>query len=228
MKKREFITILQNLEGFQQASLQREQYLTDAIITGDILYVVAFENGDLFDRLIIDLGCGPGRLTAGAALLGAANTVGIDIDLATLATCRANAQNLGVYARVHLLLADVEQLPVRDSESVLIRDSTVVMNPPFGKHDRNADRRFLIAAFRVSHNVYSVHLSHPKTRLFFDAFAGQQGFAVHQIYEYPMVLERSQDFHTKARKKIFVDLYHFLKQRALETEIGKEEEGKSE
>src|SRR5271157_2691821 len=190
-----------------------EQYLTDAIVAGDILYVIAFENGDLFDRWVLDLGCGPGRLTVGAALLGAASTVGFDVDLEVLETCRANARQIGVESLVHVVNAEVGHLPLREKISGGVRDCVVMMNPPFGKQDRNADRRFLVAAFLITRNIYSVHLSNPKTRLYFESFANKSGFFVDQIYEYPMVLERSQDFHTKARKKIFVDLYHFLKQR---------------
>lgn len=215
MRKRELINILQNLKGFRQYDLQKEQYLIDAVAAADILYVVGFENGELFDRLILDLGCGPGRLIIGAVILGIAAGVGVDVDLEVLTSCRENAREIGVEGQIHLLLADVTSLPLRIVEDLSLHDRTVVMNPPFGKQERYADRQFLEAAFQSAKNIYSIHLSHPKTRAFFGTFADKHGFFIDAIYEFPLVLEHTQTFHTHARKKIFVNLYHFVKKHAI-------------
>ncbi len=213
MKKREFISILQNLKGFQSYNVQKEQYLIDAVAAGDILYVVGFETGELFDRLLFDLGCGPGRLIIGAAILGSTAGVGIDVDEEALAICRQNAREIGVWSQIHLVLADVTILPLRNMSEVALQDRTIVMNPPFGKQTRYADRQFLESAFQIAKNIYSVHLSHPKTRTFFESFADKHGFFIDAIYEFPLVLEHTQSFHTHARKKIFVNLFHFVKKR---------------
>ncbi len=213
MRKREFISILQNLKGFQNYDVQKEQYLIDAVAAGDILYVVGFETGELFDRLILDLGCGPGRLIIGAAILGSATGVGIDIDKEALLICRQNARETGVWAQVHLILADISNLPLRSMGDLTLQDRTVVMNPPFGKQALHADRQFLEGAFQTAKNIYSVHLSHPKTRIFLENFADKHGFFIDEIYEFPLILEHTQTFHTHARKKIFINLYHFVKKR---------------
>ncbi len=213
MRKRELISILQSLKGFQRSDLQKEQYLIDAVVAGDILYVIGFEVGDLLDHLILDLGCGPGRLIIGATILGSAVGVGIDIDEGALAICRQNARDIGVWAQLHLVLADVVSLPIRPISESPLEDRTIVMNPPFGKHTRYADRQFLEAAFQIAKKVYSVHLSHPKTRIFLAKFASDLGFFVDAIYEYPLFLEHTQDFHTQKRKKIYVDLYQFVKKK---------------
>ncbi len=213
MRKRELISILQNLKGFSKYDLQKEQYLIDAVVAGDILYLIGFEAGELLDRLILDLGCGPGRLIIGAVILGSIAGVGIDIDEAALAICRQNARETGVWAQIHLILADVTSLPIRPTSELPLEDRTIIMNPPFGKHARYADRQFLEAAFQIAKRVYSVHLSHPKTRIFLDKFASALGFFIDAIYEYPLFLEHTQDFHTQKRKKIFVDLYQFVKKK---------------
>ncbi|OLS13378.1 MAG: DNA methylase [Promethearchaeota archaeon CR_4] len=213
MRKRELINILQNLKGFRKYDLQKEQYLIDAVTAADILYIVGFENGELFERLVFDLGCGPGRLLLGATILGITTGVGVDVDLDVLTTCRENAREIGVQGQIHLLLADINHLPLRIGKDISLQDRTVLMNPPFGKQARYADRQFLEAAFETAKNIYSVHLSHPKTRIFLGNFADKRGFFVDAIYEFSMILEHTQSFHTRARKKIFVNLCHFVKKR---------------
>ncbi len=213
MRKRELISILQNLKGFQKYDLQKEQYLIDAVVATDILYFIGFEAGELLDRVIFDLGCGPGRLIIGAVILGSITGVGVDIDEEALAICRQNARETGVWTQINLIHADVTSLPIRPITELPLEDRTIVMNPPFGKHARYADRQFLEAAFQIAKRVYSIHLSHPNTRIFLDKFVNALGFFIDAIYEYPLILEHTQDFHTHKRKKIYVDLYQFVKKK---------------
>lgn len=52
---------------------------------------------------VLDVGCGSGILAVGAALLGAASAIGVDVEDAALRTTMANAADNGVAARVSVL-----------------------------------------------------------------------------------------------------------------------------
>ncbi|MCP5025508.1 MAG: 50S ribosomal protein L11 methyltransferase [Actinomycetia bacterium] len=74
------------------------------------LVLEAFDQIDLDWRTLLDVGCGSGVLSIAAALLGARQAVGIDIDPEAVAITNENAERNGVGDRVEVsttLLADV-------------------------------------------------------------------------------------------------------------------------
>lgn len=73
---------LQNLESFSVPKQYLEQYPTSARVAGNLLFILALSTGDILfdiqtrhgaieDKIVGDLGCGPGILALGAHLLGA-------------------------------------------------------------------------------------------------------------------------------------------------------------
>jgi SAM-dependent methyltransferase len=71
------------------------------------------------DDLVIDLGCGDGRIPISAAKLGARG-VGVDIDPQRIAEANANAKREGVTDRVTFLLQDALTTDVSDATVVTL------------------------------------------------------------------------------------------------------------
>ncbi|KAL9694762.1 hypothetical protein quinque_014047 [Culex quinquefasciatus] len=83
---------LQTVEGFEKPKVYLEQYVTPSHIAAHALYTIETNYGDLENKLVLDLGCGPGMLSIGAALLGAQHVVGIEIDLDAIKVFQENVQ----------------------------------------------------------------------------------------------------------------------------------------
>jgi len=138
---------------FSNPSEALEQYITPSDIAADMLWLTYMTN-DLSGKLVFDLGCGTGRLSYGALLLGANHVICIDIDYDALSKARGFLE-LRTNVPVSFVAGDIrESIPIRE-----VRDCTVVMNPPFGVHLslRGADMDFVRAALSICRDVYSLH-----------------------------------------------------------------------
>jgi len=146
MKLRQLEIKLQKIQGFPSPSANLEQYMTPAPLAARLLYEAAL-SGDIAGRKVLDLGCGTGMLSIGAALLGAEVT-GVDTDEKILAVARKNAEAFGV---------EIEfiQMHIDDNSSGLSAD-TVIMNPPFGAQKEHADRPFLDFAIKAAPVCYGI------------------------------------------------------------------------
>ena len=136
MRHSELVQALERLQPFRSPSARLEQVQTPSEAAAEMLEA-ALARDDLAGRRVADLGSGTGRLAIGAALLGAAEVVGVEADPGAVETARHNAQQSRV--RVEFLHGDVAGW----TGSV----ETVLMNPPFGAQRRGADRPFWRAAF---------------------------------------------------------------------------------
>jgi putative methylase len=183
---------LQDLEGFEKPEASLEQYETPAVLASDLLHL-AWSHGDLEAR-VLDLGCGTGVLGVGAALYGA-SVVGVDMDGNALRIACSNAVAADVTNRTDWVRGDVNALPVR-------RVETVVMNPPFGAQRSGADRPFLRAAESVADVVYTVHNN--GSLEFVESFVEGE---VTDAFETTIKLPRSFDFHKDEEREIVVEVY---------------------
>ena len=93
MKLRKLEMILQGLKDFENPDVSLEQYSTPAEVAARMLHH-AYMKGDIEDMNILDLGCGTGVLSCGAALLDASEVTGVDIDSSALAIAEENAEKL--------------------------------------------------------------------------------------------------------------------------------------
>ncbi len=93
---------------------------------------------------IADLGCGTGRLSIAAAILGAEVT-GFEIDEEAINIAKE-------YSRRENL--DIKWV-TKPIEAIEEEFDTVIMNPPFGSQRPGADRIFLEKAMSISKNVGS-------------------------------------------------------------------------
>ena len=61
--------VLQQIPNFSDPIPSLEQYNTPADTAATLLHMVAYSFHDLYEKLILDLGCGTGRLSIGSAIL---------------------------------------------------------------------------------------------------------------------------------------------------------------
>jgi len=176
-----------------------EQYTIPSDVAVEILYVATYIYDDITNKTVVDLGCGTGRLALGAALLGAEETVGIDIDRLAVKTAKKNAEKLKVDGKTHWIIADIEVL--RGGFD------TVLQNPPFGVQRRGADRKFIEKALGIGHRVYSLHKSGESNRKFIKRFIELHGGEVTGIFPLEMTIPKMFEFHTKKKHSLKVDLY---------------------
>ena len=84
MKLKNLEIRLQKVAGFKKPKAEFEQYMTPAPLAARFLFD-AFLHGDIEGMKVLDLGCGTGMLSVGAALLGG-NVTGVDGDSSALLT----------------------------------------------------------------------------------------------------------------------------------------------
>ena len=193
MKKKELERALQRVTPHTRPRPDLEQYSTPATIAADMLYT-AHTFGDVEGREVVDLGCGSGILSIGAALLGAKRVTGIDVDPQAIDDARRNVEEAGV--KVELLNTDI-----RDAD---LRADTVIMNPPFGAQRRNADRPFLETALRIAPRAYSLHNARTLGFLVGMIRAMDATIFFHKSYKFE--IPHLFEFHDRKKKDIEVVL----------------------
>jgi putative methylase len=153
--------------------------------------------GDLFGQRVLDLGCGPGILAIGAALLGASMVTGIDTDASVLEIARENARRSGVV---------VTWSEGRVGESPLPEADTVLMNPPFGVQKHGAVIPFLEAGAEVVVPGGALYLfAGPAAQKFIAKLVVSHHLKVeeHVRLEWPFPAVFAH--HTQRRGKVIVD-----------------------
>jgi putative methylase len=215
VRKLDIERFLANVAPQPTPQVQLEQYTISEAVAANMLYI-AYTNGNVEGKKVLDLACGTGRLALGAAYLGAESVVGVDVDRSAIRTARENLAKTGV-AGLQWVLGDIA--------AVTGHFDTVLENPPFGVQTREADRAFLVKALEVADAVYSLH-SHPEvdTRLikqlkasggflqvapspFLERFVAKHGGVVEAVYAMVMSIPRMFEFHTKLKHDFAVDLY---------------------
>lgn len=149
MKLKNLEMALEKLDPFEHPRADLEQYQTPAPVAARLLFH-ALMQGDIEGRSILDLGCGTGVLACGAALLGAARVIGLDIDAAAIHVAEANAGRCDVTAT--FITGDVSDLTLPLDQTF----DTVIMNPPFGAQQKYADRPFIDRALLAGKVVYGI------------------------------------------------------------------------
>jgi putative methylase len=170
-----------------------EQVATPAEAAADLLLAAVRWDG-LAGRSVVDLGCGTGRLAIGAAMLGAAPVVGVELDGRLLEAARRAGAVAGV--EVEWVVSDVGDFD-RPAD-------VVVMNPPFGAQRRHADRPFWDRAFDLARRtVHAYALTDSRTFIAKRAVArGAQVLETQPVaWEFP----RTFPHHTRRKVTLAVD-----------------------
>lgn len=201
MNKRQLAQQLAVVAGFDDPRAALEQYPTPPELAATLVHTADLQ-GDIEDRLVVDLGTGTGMLALGAALRSPSEVVGVDVDPDPLATARRNQRRVGTTTPISWVLADATRAPLCPDEP-----TTVLMNPPFGAQTGNehADRAFLETVSEIADVSYSVH--NEGSREFVESFAADAGGEVTSAYEATIDLPRQFEFHDEESKALTVEVY---------------------
>lgn len=195
--------VLSTLKGFDEPVPELEQYITPSDIAADLLWN-AFMDGRIKDKTVFDFGCGTGILSIGAALLGAKNVKGFDIDKNALDAAK---QNLDAIKKTGAELGEIEFVE-KNIQNIREKCDTVVMNPPFGVQKEHADKIFLEKSFETGKCVYTIHKS--GSERFLLQLSRQKGFFGIKLGEYGFVIKKTMIFHEKSKYPVKVDVWRFL------------------
>ena len=176
-----------------------EQYIIPPRVAAEILFIATYVYNDITDKTVVDLGCGTGRLAIGAALLGAKETFGVDVDKVAVNVARKNAETMGAKEKTRWIVADID----------VMRGTfdTVLQNPPFGVQRRRADRKFIKKSLELGRRIYSLHKGGESNREFIKRFIERHGGRVTGMFPMKMDIPRMFEFHTKRKRSVQVDLY---------------------
>ncbi|MHA1889765.1 MAG: METTL5 family protein [Promethearchaeota archaeon] len=218
INRKQLLSMIEEMETFSpsNAKIKLEQYATDAIASVELGFIAGIMHADLQERLVIDLGAGTGRLSITCLFFGAWRVIGVEIDLDAIKIARDNAKKFGFDDKLDLIIANVspEKFIIRRklNKDDLDKEITIVMNPPFGVHDKGADLRFLMAAINVPRVrvIYSFHLKNERNRQYIRNKMEKVNWEVVSLYQTEMFIPRLYKFHEKTRKKVEVDIYRIM------------------
>jgi len=218
VRRLELEKILTEVPEHPDPKVWLEQYTIPPSTAAKFLHIAANVYDDVAEKKVVDLGCGTGRLAIGAAYLGAAEVVGVDIDPAAVRVASDCARKMGFKVNTNWIAGDLDALHGRFN--------TVLQNPPFGVQRRKADRKFLKKAIEIGRVVYSLHKSVSEDRKvvksshrggteplptsphpFLKRFIENSGGKVKAVYSIMMTIPRTFNFHTERRHEFSVDLY---------------------
>jgi putative methylase len=199
VRKRDLERALSQIEAHPTPKAYLEQYTTPSNVAAETLYLAAYVHDDIIDKTVIELGCGTGRLAIGAALLGAKEVVGVDLEGASVSVAQKNAEKMGVKEITQWITADIDVVDCAFD--------TVLQNPPFGVQRRRADRRFITKSLELGSTIYSFHKAGESNRQFIKRFIEEHGGKISTIFPLEMEIPRMFKFHTKKKKITYVDLY---------------------
>ncbi len=197
MKKKHLEILLEKCNGYINPKIYYEQYVTPSDIASEMLYLGYLYN-DIEGKYILDLGCGTGKLSIGAALLGAKYVLAVDIDNDALKVAARNVKKFGLN-NIQMVRYDVKNLCLKK-----VFDTTI-QNPPFGVHNTGIDIVFLEKALTYSKVVYTMHKH--ETRDFILRYLSRKDVKVTNIIRKKFRLSRLYRFHKKDYKYINIDIY---------------------
>ncbi len=196
--------LLQELDSFIEPSPDLEQYPITASGAALILSIISNTYNDIQNKTIGDLGCGTGILAIGAALLGAKQVIGVDIDPKQLEIAKLNALKLNLSDKIEWFHMDIENF----STTVEI----IIQNPPFGvqKKERGMDTIFLKKAIQNARIIYSLHKSGTKNREYLERIIQKFNAHINAIIPLEISIPHLFIFHKKKQYPVQIDLYRII------------------
>ncbi len=204
MDKKQLEIILSRLKENPTPKVELEQYTIPGELAAQIINI-AHVSGDIKNKIVLDLGCGTGRLTIGSVLMNAKRAIGVDSDKKVLSIARDNLKivekitNDVIYKKVKFICQDVSNFKEKAD--------TVIENPPFGIQKLHADRIFLKKALECGERIYSLHRHYQKSREFLTKFIEKNGGKVEKIIKFKFRIPYMFKFHKKPYVKYEVDLF---------------------
>jgi putative methylase len=192
------------LKSIPNPKVELEQYEIPGELAAQILNI-AYLSGDLKNKIIVDFGCGSGKLAIGSILMGAKKVIGIDKDENVLKIAEDNikiAEDLTkqkIHNKINLICEDISNW----KEEV----DTVIQNPPFGIQSLHADRLFVKKALECGKKIYSLHRHYEKSRDFLKKLIEQNDGKVEKIIKFKYRIPYMFKFHKKPYVIYDVDLF---------------------
>nr|AGF92964.1 methyltransferase [uncultured organism] len=193
LKKKDLEIKLESIERHPDPKPELEQYTTLAPIASDIIFT-AYTHHNVLGKKVADLGCGTGIFSIGAALAGAEEVLGYDIDEKSLEVAGKKAEEFSLSDRVEFLKRDVSDVDVKVD--------TVLMNPPFGAQKKGADIPFLDKAFEIADFIYTIH--NAVTEHFLRRYIKQEGHELFWEKRYMFDIDNIFTFHEKEKEEFKV------------------------
>ncbi len=200
MKKAQLKIILQKIPRHPNPKIWYEQYTIDSTSASEILWIAHTVYNGISNKRVMDLGCGTGRLTIGAAILGASYVIGIDLDKESLDIAKKYSNIIGVRNLTDFILTDIKYLPVRFLD-------TVIQNPPFGVRVRGMDIVFLNVALSKAKTIFSIHKSNIRSRNYLVRLINKRKGYIRGIYTLEILIPAMYKFHRKRNYRVKADLY---------------------
>jgi putative methylase len=183
LKEYQLGVILSNLKEHPSPKYFLEQYAITPAIAASILFLA---KKDIKDKVVADLGCGTGRFSIGAALLGAKEVYGVDIDQHALDVAFTNAKI--AEANTGVPVTKICRWVRSDVESISFSCDTVVQFPPF-----SSDRLFFKKALEIAKNVYSLHRTTEKTKVELEEICKRVNAKIVKSKEFPYHIPWEED-----------------------------------
>ncbi|WXG43017.1 MAG: METTL5 family protein [Promethearchaeati archaeon SRVP18_Atabeyarchaeia-1] len=196
MKRKQLEISLSSLARNPKPKIRFEEYDLDPRSASTIVHIAA-SLGDVEGKQVVDLGCGVGILSIGAAMMGASRVVGVDIDKDSIKVAVQNMKSLG--ARVEFISGSID--------CVRGAFDTTIMNPPFGSWRRGLDVSFLRKSLAISDITYSVHKASDRSDLFLRKKIQTMGKEARNLGRVEITLRRTYDFHQKSKYAVYAYLY---------------------
>lgn len=192
-KKKHLEMAIQKVPKHPNPKVDLEQYSTPATIAADLLWN-AYSLGDIADKKVMDLGCGTGIFAIASKLLGAASSIGVDIDKDSTDLASSYCGD------VDFICSDI-----CDLENDFDVD-TIFQNPPFGSQKnakKGADLKFISKAIELSPKVlYSFHMA--STEEFLISYFEKNDLEITHIFRYNFPIPKIYEFHTRESANVEV------------------------
>jgi putative methylase len=204
MNKKQLSIILSKLKEIEAPKPDLEQYTIPGDLAAEILNLASLA-GDINGKKILDLGCGSGRFSIGALILGAKKVVAVDIDPSVIETAKNNLKTAEELTGQKL--SNKVEFIKSDISDVEIEADTVIQNPPYGIQKKHADRIFLEKALKFGKRIYSLHRSYFRSRDFIKKFVEQKKGNIEKVIKFKFRIPYMFRFHKKKAIEFDVDLF---------------------
>lgn len=191
---------LSRLASFENPQFKLEQYITPSQIAAEFLFMTV-----LAGKKVVDLGCGTGILTIGAALQLAEEVIGVEIDESALSVAQVNLASVSdmIEAKVSFVVSQVGASDIIEGLDVSDVD-VVMMNPPFGVRQKNVDKLFLQHAIKMAPLIMSMHKT--STMEYLTDWMLRQGYTLEKRVDISYYLANTMKHHTKKKQYIEVTM----------------------